>query len=39
MSVQAGTELTLVGEENGWAKVYYEGQYYYCSKDYLSETK
>ena len=39
MSVQAGTELTLVGEENGWAKVYYQGQYYYCSKDYLSETK
>lgn len=39
MSVQAGTELTLVGEENGWAKVYYQGQYYFCSKDYLSETK
>ncbi|MCR5770587.1 MAG: SH3 domain-containing protein [Butyrivibrio sp.] len=39
MSVEAGTELTLVGEENGWAKVYYQGNYYYCSKSYLSETK
>lgn len=39
MSVEAGTELTLVGEENGWAKVYYQGQYYFCSKDYLSESK
>mgnify|MGYP002623342492 FL=1 len=39
MTVTSGTKLILVGEENGWAKVYYEGQYYYCSKDYITETK
>lgn len=39
MSVESGTELIYVGEENGWAKVYYQGQYYYCSKAYLSPTK
>lgn len=39
MTVKEGTELILAGEENGWAKVYYQGQYYYCSKEYLSETK
>ena len=39
MSVDAGTELIMVGEENGWAKVYYQGQYYYCSKLYLTPNK
>ncbi len=39
MSVDAGTELIMVGEENGWAKVYYQGQYYYCSKAYLTPNK
>jgi hypothetical protein len=36
-AVKAGTQLTLVGEENGWAKVYYDGEYFYCSKKFLSE--
>lgn len=39
MSVEQGTELIYVGEENGWAKVYYQGQYYYCSKAYLTPNK
>ncbi|WP_026507408.1 SH3 domain-containing protein [Butyrivibrio sp. MC2013] len=34
-TVKSGTELILVGEENGWAKVWYDGQYYYCSKSYI----
>lgn len=37
MSVTKGTQMIYVGDESGWAKVYYNGNYYYCSKDYLSQ--
>jgi|GEM_PF-1353206 len=36
LTVQSGTSLIYVGDENGWAKVYYNGNYYYCSKSYIT---
>ena len=32
-----GTTLKMLGEENGWAKVDYQGQSGYVSLDYLEE--
>lgn len=35
--LEEGTELTMLGEENGWANVDYRGRIGYVSMDYLEE--
>lgn len=34
-----GTAVEMLGEENGWAKINYNGSYAYVSKGYLTENK
>ena len=34
-AVKAGTQVELIGEEKGWAKIQYEGKVLYCGKNYL----
>lgn len=35
--LEVGTQLTLLGEENGWAQVEYDGQQGYVSADYITD--
>lgn len=35
--LEIGTQLTLLGEENGWAQVEYDGQQGYVSADYITD--
>lgn len=34
-AVNVGTQVELLGEENGWAKIAYEGRTLYCGKSFL----
>jgi uncharacterized protein YgiM (DUF1202 family) len=36
--LEAGTQLTLLGEEDGWVQVSYNGQEGYVSTDYITNT-
>ena len=35
--LEEGTMLTLLGEENGWAQVEYDGQQGYVSTEYITD--